>query len=336
MSSPLFRFCPWDGYTFQPDEMNCVRCGGPRFQRSSSVSSRSSSAAPPPVPWKKILYETQVFYEDNHVDDSFLASLVTNANVTSYDYWTMTDRTTVVTQEISTLAIFFIIFAHTLWGDISETALTAIDAILLLAGYLLRILVEPAPPSALEIVSSLKSGCILIFTLLSLSPVLQTLTRTYSNDTIYSLTITLSILHVFLFDYTYIVKPKTTFSESAFTGAISLNAAMFAAVLLASRLPSIMHVFAFMFFSIQIYAFWPLVRRSIRNCSRRLHLCVTVLMVLATWVLLSLLSTILAIVYFLSIAFITFICPMWLIWIQKYKNEIQGPWDIPIVRNYQS
>jgi len=50
------------------------------------------------------------------------------------------------------------------------------------------------------------------------------------------------------------------------------------------------------------------------------------LFMLATILFLNISKTI-VILYILGIAFITFVCPFWLIWIQKYKNEIHGPWD---------
>lgn len=34
--------------------------------------------------------------------------------------------------------------------------------------------------------------------------------------------------------------------------------------------------------------------------------------------------------------FITIICPFWLKWVQRYKNEMQGPWDYDDVGEIQA
>ena len=92
----------------------------------------------PPEPdaaWEKVLYQRQD-YPDNHVDDSFLASLVTNgaprshaaarilsillpsptllslplpaANIQPYEYWSVVRSAAVFLQQISTLIIFVV------------------------------------------------------------------------------------------------------------------------------------------------------------------------------------------------------------------------------------
>lgn len=57
--------------------------------------------------WLKALYKRQPF-PDNHVDGTFLASLVTNANIQHYEYWPMVRSTAAVTQVISVMALFFL------------------------------------------------------------------------------------------------------------------------------------------------------------------------------------------------------------------------------------
>eukprot|EP00743_Colponemidia_sp_Colp-15_P004117 GILK01004445.1.p1 GENE.GILK01004445.1~~GILK01004445.1.p1 ORF type:complete len:352 (-),score=54.66 GILK01004445.1:190-1200(-) len=333
----LYRYCPWDGNKFKQDELNCVVCGNFRFQRASSANKIKQNT--PGVPWKKNLYDKQP-YDDSYFDDTFLESMVTNANVSSYDYGSMVKNTLAVTQEISALSIFFVVFAHTLSGTLSERFLLVIDVVLLVIGFLAKVVIE-RNTTLHEITSRTKSAVIIIITTLLLSPVLQTLTKTYSNDTIYALTISLSVLHVMLFDFTFInvVNTGSHFShhdEARSAGSISLNAAMFSAVLLASRLPSLLHVFVFVFFAIIMFAYFPVVRRAIKGASEDLHHGVTSLMFVVTALLLWRIATILALVYISGIVFITFLSPLWLLWVQKYKNEIQGPWDIPTVRNYQS
>lgn len=48
--------------------------------------------------------------------------------------------------------------------------------------------------------------------------------------------------------------------------AISLNASMFAAVCLASRLPSSSHVYVYVMFAVQMFALFPEFRKDVKVC----------------------------------------------------------------------
>ena len=78
---------------------------------------------------------------------------------------------------------------------------------------------------------------------------------------------------------------------------MSLNAAIFAAVLLASRLPSSAHVFVFVALAIQLFAIFPILRDFLRVRSERAHLILTGTLFLGTLGLLMSSSTLLALVY---------------------------------------
>ncbi len=120
------------------------------------------------------------------------------------------------------------------------------------------------------------------------------------------------------------------------TGAFSFNAIMFAAALLASRLPSTTHVFIFVVLAIELFALYPLIRDYVRVRSEAAHLWLTALWVAATLALLVASSTLLAIVYAAAVAFITLVAPLGLLKAQAYKNEIQGPWDIATVAQFST
>jgi len=118
------------------------------------------------------------------------------------------------------------------------------------------------------------------------------------------------------------------------TGAISLNAAVFAAVLMASRLDSTTAVFAFVALAIQLFAVWPLVREYVRVRSETAHMVVAGVLFAVTLGLLLRNSTLLAVVYAVGTVFVVFVAPRWLMSVQKYKNEIQGPWDVADVAQF--
>ena len=57
---------------------------------------------------------------------------------------------------------------------------------------------------------------------------------------------------------------RTSFLFSRVSQSLSLNAAIFASVCLASRLPTIWHAFATITFAVEVFALWPLLRRRIK------------------------------------------------------------------------
>jgi len=116
---------------------------------------------------------------------------------------------------------------------------------------------------------------------------------------------------------------------------VSLNAAIFASVLLASRLPSNIHVFAIISIAIEMFALFPIMRHHLKLYSQELHNWLTCAMVCLTAGLFNQISTTVAVLYVSGILFITFVCPLWLVFIQKYKNEINGPWDEATITKIQ-
>lgn len=132
------------------------------------------------------------------------------------------------------------------------------------------------------------------------------------------------------------VFPRVSCAGCRVSGAFSFNAIMFAAALMASRLPSTTHVFIFVVLAIELFALYPLVRDYIRVRSEPAHLWVTVVWVASALALLTAASTLLAIVYAAAVTFITLLAPLALLKAQAYKNEIQGPWDIATVTQFST
>jgi len=158
----------------------------------------------------------------------------------------------------------------------------------------------------------------------TLSPILKTLTQSFSDDTIFSLTGLFSTLHITLFDYDAICATAPDFS-----GTTSLNAAIFSSVLLASRLTSSLHVFAFICFAFELFAGAPIVLAAVKRASNNgwVHWLGTLLLTcLALWALTTM-SAVLSLTYVIVVMLVTFVCPAGLKYYQRYKNEIQGPWD---------
>ena len=155
--------------------------------------------------------------------------------------------------------------------------------------------------------------------LLCLSPVLATLTRTFSEDTICALTIALFLVHLCLHDYEYVLNYTTRFR-----GSISVNAAVFASVLLAARLPSTPHVFAAMFLATQAFVLLPAQWRALSS-THQVGAAATLVLIAATMLLA--VSKTIAASYMLAIATISGLCPWLMVRLQQGRTVITGPWD---------
>jgi phosphatidylinositol glycan class C protein len=144
-------------------------------------------------------------------------------------------------------------------------------------------------------------------------------------------------INIFFFDYSVAWVGVNKFPVAS----LSTNAALMASTVLASRLPSTGQVFSLTLFSIEVFGLFPVFRRYARHRSWRYHMILTVLLVLGAG---GGVGMILGrdesggafpwkgglagmIVGCLIVALAMGGCSWWLIGLQKYKNEIYGPWD---------
>ena len=133
-----------------------------------------------------------------------------------------------------------------------------------------------------------------------------------------------------------VVSGKTSSSAPYFPASLSTNAALMASTVLASRLESTTFVFSLTLFSIEVFGLFPVFRRYLRHVSWRGHLTITWALVmgagsgvalilsfkspLSRAVLGALSGTVLAALAMGGASW-------WLIGLQRFKNEIHGPWD---------
>lgn len=135
---------------------------------------------------------------------------------------------------------------------------------------------------------------------------------------------------------------STDIASYRFPASLSTNAALMASTVLASRLASTTHVFSLTLFSIEVFGLFPVFRRHLRYVSWRADSLLTILLVAAAgggvgvtisggqWTAAIVGSLLGSALIVLGMG----ICSWWLIGLQKYKNEIHGPWDParPIIR----
>lgn len=187
--------------------------------------------------------------------------------------------------------------------------------------------------------TTLKSALMIYFSLLGLSPILKSLTKSTASDSIWAVSCWLLIMNIFSFDY----GSGEGAGATKFPASLSTNAAVMASTVLASRLPSTTHVFSLMLFSIEVFGLFPIFRRQLRHTSWTGHAVLTLILVITAGAAVGLTfkgGWTAAIVGAFLGSILTALamggCSWWLISLQKYKNVVTGPWDParPILRRH--
>ncbi|XP_064649729.1 phosphatidylinositol N-acetylglucosaminyltransferase subunit C-like [Lineus longissimus] len=293
--------------------------------RENFFSKKSTKS--PKMKWRKVLYEDQ-HVPDNYVSDTFLDEMRKNLNTRNYQYWPVVRESGVVTQQISSVCIFAVVFIYMKIAWLTPQMLFVFSSVLTSIGYVLNDLIdggEARRQSERRRRDDFSTVVMFISFGFGLSPILMTLTETISTDTIYAMTTIMLLANVLFHDYGT--------NAAVVSGALSFNAAIFASVCLASRLPSTWHGFASVTFAVEVFALWPQFRRKVKAHNPRCHVPMTIVTGLVAAGCIYSVSTVMAVIFVIIHIFITFICPMLLIHLQPYKNTIHGPWDEAMIQD---
>ncbi|XP_056379239.1 phosphatidylinositol N-acetylglucosaminyltransferase subunit C [Hyla sarda] len=290
------------------------------------ASAKWGGSAPPgpvstPTRWKKVLYERQPF-PDNYVDKSFLEELRKNIYVRRYSYWSVVFESAVVIQQLCSVCSFSVIWWYMDQDLLSPQKLFGVGAAITLLGYFLFDAVDTGAERKVygrTRWDDLKSSLVFIAFTYGFSPVLKTLTESISTDTIYAMSVLMLIGHLVFFDYGA--------NAAVVSSTMSINMAIFASVCLASRLPRSLHAFTMVTFAIQIFALLPSLQRKLRAYTPWTYICVTFLFALFSVAGLWSISAVGALLFFLLLVSVAFLCPYFLIRLQLFKDNIHGPWD---------
>ncbi|KAJ2259228.1 glycosylphosphatidylinositol anchor biosynthesis [Coemansia sp. RSA 455] len=305
--------------------------------RAAAIAATATSTRPtvvqPRRPWRKLLYIKQE-YPDDYVDDTFLMELQKNANVRMYDYSTVVIQTTVITQHLSSIMIFISVFINLYRGSLTGKTLVWCSSISTVLGFVFWDILNMylrTPEQRIVRLNLIKGAMLFALLLFGLSPILRTLTEDTSRDTIWAMTVIFFGVNLAFHDYS-----TGNLTNIRFPGSVSLNAAVLASVLLASQLNNNLSVFAFLSFALKWFALFPIFRRYLKRISDAASMATTMVLALMATALFMYINKAVALLHIFSSLFITFVCPLWLIWVQRYKNEIHGPWDEarPIVHRY--
>ncbi|VVA31294.1 PREDICTED: phosphatidylinositol [Prunus dulcis] len=278
--------------------------------------------------WRKVAYGgMQPGFDDNHTDDSFLEDMVMNANVVKRDILKVMLDSVSISQYLCIVALVGLVWTYTLRSILNENSLLLLDVTLLGLGFLVLLLTKEMLSFNLFF-RYLLNISFFISGLYVLAPIYQTLTTSISLNSIWAVTVSLLVLHLFLHDYYgSTVRAPGALHNPTLTSCISLNASVVASVFIASCLRSRLLVFAIMLFSLQVFLFAPLVTYCIKKYSFRLHLWFSFGLMIATLAFVYTLHLLLFVMLFGLLIFVSVVCPYWLIRMQEYKFEINGPWD---------
>lgn len=277
--------------------------------------------------WAKILYKEQGV-PDNYVDESFLDEMKKNLHTRTYQYWNVVYETGVVTQQLSSICIFVVAYIFMFSGQLSPSSLLCVTGLLTLCGYPIFRWLERSNESVKvhrSILDDLRTSCIFLTFSYGMSPILKTLTDSISTDTIYAMTVFMLLGNLIFYDYG---TTKVVASQH-----LSLNASIFASVCLASRLPSTLHAFATVILAMQLFALWPTLRKRLKKELPWTQSIMTWFSACAAFIALLSVRLVPALGFGLAHLFITYICPLWLIRLQPYKNTIHGPWDEAVIQH---
>ncbi|CAL9695683.1 unnamed protein product [Knipowitschia caucasica] len=271
------------------------------------------------VPWRKVLWERQPF-PDNYVDQRFLEELRRNEGLHQYHYWTVVKETAIVGQQLSCVAIFITLWLHMEQGLLAPETLLWTSLLTALLGYGLYNLLSTKqeldckPRTHL---ANLQSSTIFLSFTFGFSPVLKTLTESVSTDTVYAMSAMMLLAHLMSFPYTQPSPPSS----------LSLNAALFASVCLASRLPGALHTFAMLSCALLVFALWPCLLQKMRERTPHHFTVVCVGVCLGGVAGLGSQSSFGAVLLTMALSSVTLLCPLLLVRLQQQKDNISGPWD---------
>jgi hypothetical protein len=153
---------------------------------------------------------------DNYTDEAtFLDHLQRNPRLQPYEFWSLMSDGTVIVQHLATVVIFCCCFVAIIHGRVSPVAVVGWASLCSLLAwalwdYWMGLSQLPAkeesdrhsgPRSTRQRLTTAKSAALIYAALLGLSPILKSLTRSTTSDSIWALSTWLLLINVAFFDY---------------------------------------------------------------------------------------------------------------------------------------
>ncbi|KAG2731084.1 hypothetical protein G9P44_006233 [Scheffersomyces stipitis] len=287
----------------------------------------------PQVSWKKLLYLKQPF-PDNYTDQSFLSQLKRNTTVAKYSYIKLVKDFSLIVFYISVILVVVLMFTGIYLHQWSSMLPTMVTSALSISGFIILKVFDKSYNTKVGKIGyysqrlNMKSFVLIIFILLILSPVLKSLTKSTASDSIWALSFILCVCNTIFHDYS-MNSSSSDVSELQYRPIISTNISLSNSIVLASRLGSTSQVFFFVLFSIQVNILLPLFDFNARRAQfYRLHWTVYFIVFnFVNYLIILLLGTKFLFYWFVAVLGIVFLMPAYFLFLQRYKNELQGPWD---------
>lgn len=271
---------------------------------------------PTKEPWRKVLYGNRD-YEDNYTDPSFLKDMKTNYNLKEYTFTECFKGVTYVSQEISCVTLFLIIFCHLYKDDVQPERLLLNSSILTGLGYVVYICSGLGCFKLSSMKEDSKTVAVVLLFGYMFSPLLQSLTNSISTDTIFSNTFIILFFHLLLHDYGV--------DGFLVSRTKSLNCGIFASICLASRLSTAHHSFVLLVIAAEVFVLKPLLFEKIWKpwmlfpmISVTIHYLIDI-------------SQMWSVIYLSTLTFVNVVCPFIFQKLNQRKCTISGPWDEAVI-----
>lgn len=265
-------------------------------------------------PWKKNLYENRE-YEDNYTDESFLKDLKKNYNVQQYSFRECFCGVTNVSQEISCVTLFLIIFFYLYENSVTPEKILFNSFVMTGVGY--AIYIGTDIEKIRNVIEDSKTVGVVLLLGYIFSPLLHTLTDSISTDTIFSNTLVILCFHLLLHDY--------GINGFLVSRTVSLNCGIFASICLASRLSTTHHAFVLLVVSAEVFVLKPLLFEKVWKPWMLIPIVTITLYFLYN------ISKLLLIFYLIILFFVNILCPFIFQRLNDKKCTISGPWDEALV-----
>ena len=260
--------------------------------------------------WSKVLYINNGL-ADNYTDAKFLNELEHNLHFKPVDSWSACLASTRISTQINVVVIFWICFFmlknkspywEVIYGSLAALIVTA---------YVVAQGVGDLPNVLKNLLPILAIGY-------CCTPMLKTLTDTISTDSIYAICVMLMLVHLSFHQYE---------EDGVYASPyLSLNAAVCAAICLASRLQDTTYAFLLLTLAVAAFALFPELYEALNYTL----VAFVVTTIIAMAFILSI-SVTYAILLFTTLVLVNIVFPLSFVWAQKYKDNLHGPWDEALI-----
>eukprot|EP00040_Diaphanoeca_grandis_P021084 m.112254 g.112254 ORF g.112254 m.112254 type:complete len:287 (+) comp28180_c0_seq1:335-1195(+) len=258
-------------------------------------------------------------------DSAFIAKYYTsNKGVYKHELGAVTLATAGATQQLCSIVLLLMFYRGLLTTDTDLRPLIGCVGVTILLTYVISMIYCPQE-SQVPTVETVVRGAGHVFALYAVSPVLNTLTDSISTNTIYWMVSVMLGFNLLLNDY----KPTPRAQRIVLPGA--LNAGTFAAVCLASRLPTARDAFMLTCAAMVNFAVWPLIRARVRGVSWLFEVVQTCSIVLMTVTFAYSLWFESVFVIVGAVVVITVVSPWLFVRLQYLKRVYSGAWDEAVV-----